>query len=78
MLLCEGYYPDFFVCLFVVAGWGEQRDVHGWLCTGEDMAGTPGYFIFYEIVRKTTFKFLQHQKWIQVTLPFATHKLLCI
>jgi hypothetical protein len=38
-----------------VAGWGEQKDAYGWLCTGEDMSGTPQNFIFYEIVRAASF-----------------------
>jgi hypothetical protein len=40
-------------------GWGEHKDAHGWLRIAEDMSGVQPNFIFYEIVRKTYFKFLQ-------------------
>jgi hypothetical protein len=48
-----------------VAGWGEQKNAHAWLCTGEDMSGTPQNFIFYEIVRTTDFMLLQHCAAVQ-------------
>jgi hypothetical protein len=54
---CVKYTILILFCLS--AGWGEHKDAHGWLCIAEDMSGIRPNFIFYEIVRKTYFKFQQ-------------------
>jgi hypothetical protein len=59
--VCVLYVEYTILILFCfVAGRGEQKNAHGLLCTGEDMSGTPQNFIFYEIVRTTSFMLLQH------------------
>jgi hypothetical protein len=57
-----------------VTGWGEQKNAHGWLCTGEDMSGTSQNFIFYEIVRTASFIVLQHHTFARSS-PFNTFAL---
>jgi hypothetical protein len=58
-----------------VAGWGEQKNAYGWLCTGEDMSGSPQNFIFYEIVRAANLMLFQHCALLQSS-PFTTTFLL--
>jgi hypothetical protein len=53
-------------------GWGEHKDAHGLLRIAEDMSGVRPNFIFYEIVRKTYFKFQQQHKTTKLAIQIIT------